>query len=384
MHILSVSLSKGRYAMHSLWSQTAKKPYFDRLNGDVDTDVLIIGGGLTGILCAYQLHQAKIPYLLVEAKDIGGGITKNTTAKVTAQHGLIYHKFIQKHGIDAALRYYNANADAVQRYRQLCATLDCDFQVQDAFVYTTDDVAKITDEVGAYRRMGVPADLVTDLPLPFPVVGAVKLPNQGQIHPLQFLYRLSEPLHIKEHTKVIELASHRAKTHRGTIRFKQAIVATHFPILNKHGGFFLKMYQHRSYVLALENAPNVGGMYIDAGTNGLSCIESRIRQNSAIMIYPEAHIWPYYTKIRDFPYPSFEYACRLNKPIFVLTNCYQKRRFSKKPKILTFVDGPFYPNPDLSKKEAAKELREIAYHTMCHRAAEHSTYEYIRYIKEEE
>ena len=73
----------------------------------------------------------------------------------------------------------------------------------------------------------------------------------------------------------------------------------------------------------------------------------------------------------------------MNKPIFVLTNCYQKRRFSKKPKILTYVDGPFYPNPDLGKKKAAKELRDIAYTTMCERAAIHSTYEYIRYIKEE-
>ena len=70
--------------------------------------------------------------------------------------------------------------------------------------------------------------------------------------------------------------------------------------------------------------------------------------------------------------------------MFVLTNCYQKRRFSKKPKILTFVDGPFYPNKELSPAEAAKELREIAYNTMCRRACEHSTYEYIRYVKEEE
>lgn len=116
----------------------------------------------------------------------------------------------------------------------------------------------------------------------------------------------------------------------------------------------------------------------------LSCIRTRVEEKNAIMIYPEAHIWPYYTKIRNFPYPSFEYATRLGKPIFVLTNCYQKRTFSKRPKILTFVDGPFYPNPDLSKKEAAKELRDIAYQTMCDRAAQHSTYEYIKYVKKDE
>ncbi len=116
----------------------------------------------------------------------------------------------------------------------------------------------------------------------------------------------------------------------------------------------------------------------------LGCIEYRIKHKNAIMIYPEAHIWPYYTGIRPFPYASFKYPAKHNAPIFVLTNCYQKRRFSKKPKILTFVDGPFYPNMELSQTDAAKELREIAYSTMCKRAKEHSTYEYIRYIKKEE
>ena len=136
----------------------------------------------------------------------------------------------------------------------------------------------------------------------------------------------------------------------------------------------------RAIVQALGAIP-LGGNLKEA-KQMLACVDQRIKENRAIMIYPEAHIWPYYTKIRDFPYPSFEYATRLKKPIFVLTNCYQKRRFSKRPKILTFVDGPFYPNPDLGKKEAAKELRDIAYHTMCERAAQHSTYEYIKYIKE--
>lgn len=116
----------------------------------------------------------------------------------------------------------------------------------------------------------------------------------------------------------------------------------------------------------------------------LNCINRRIMEENAIMIYPEAHIWPYYTKIRNFPCPSFEYASRLNKPIFILTNCYQKRRFFKKPKIVTYVDGPFYPNPNLNKKEAAMELRNIAYNTMCERVRENSTYEYIKYVRSSE
>ncbi|MBQ3001921.1 MAG: 1-acyl-sn-glycerol-3-phosphate acyltransferase [Bacilli bacterium] len=116
----------------------------------------------------------------------------------------------------------------------------------------------------------------------------------------------------------------------------------------------------------------------------MKCIEKRMEQKSSIMIFPEAHIWPYYTKIRNFKYQSFRYPSRLNKPIFVLTNCYQKRKWSKKPKILTYVDGPFYPDNTLSELEAAKKLRDIAYNVMTERTKKYSTYEYIKYIKKKD
>lgn len=115
----------------------------------------------------------------------------------------------------------------------------------------------------------------------------------------------------------------------------------------------------------------------------LHCVETRMKQGNAVIVYPEAHVWPYYTKIRPFDYQAFWYLSKQKKPMFVLTNCYQKRRFFKRPQIVTYADGPFYPNPDLSPKEAAKELRDIAFETLSKRTREHSTYEYIKYIKEE-
>ena len=125
------------------------------------------------------------------------------------------------------------------------------------------------------------------------------------------------------------------------------------------------------------------GVTMSENKKMLNCIDTRINQKKAIMIYPEAHIWPYYTKIRPFPYQSFKYPVKFNKPIFVLTNCYQKRKLSKKPKIITYVDGPFYPDINLTDTEAAKQLRQIAYNTMCERTRLNSTYEYIKYIKQE-
>ena len=106
--------------MNSLWTEISKKPNFNSLDGNIKTDVLIVGGGLTGILCAYMLHDAGIDYTLIEANEICSGITKNTTAKITVQHGLIYNKIIGKYGIKSAKLYYKANSNAVGHYKNLC------------------------------------------------------------------------------------------------------------------------------------------------------------------------------------------------------------------------------------------------------------------------
>lgn len=230
----------------------------------------MIGGGIAGILCAWSLKKAGVDSMLVESGRICGGVTKNTTAKLTAQHGLIYGRLVREFGLDTALRYLQANLEALERYRSLCRSIDYDFQEKDAFVYSLRDRTKLEEELDALRKLGYPAELSSTLPLPFPVAGAVKFPKQAQFHPLKFLSAVSEGLPIHEHTKVLELTPGGVVTDRGTISARNIIVATHFPFLNKHGSYFLKQYQHRSYVLALENAPDVGGMYVDEDEKGLS------------------------------------------------------------------------------------------------------------------
>lgn len=256
--------------MNSFWTTDINKPHFKSLNGDTKTDILIVGGGITGILCAYMLEKAHINYTLIEAKEICGGITKNTTAKVTVQHGLIYDKIIKKYGLETAKKYYTANNNALNKYRELCREFDCNFEDKDAFVYSINDINKIINEINAYNKMGVSAEFVKKTPLPFSVLGAVKLENQGQINPLELLYKISKNLNIKENTKLQNLLPHCAETDKGKINFKKAIITTHFPIINKHGSYFLKMYQHRSYVIAYENAQNVNGIYIDDNIKGFS------------------------------------------------------------------------------------------------------------------
>lgn len=256
--------------MQSVWTDSVNFPSFEQLKKDIRTDVLIIGGGITGLLCAYQLHQAGVDYVLVEADRICNGITKNTTAKITSQHGLIYHKLIQRFGVEKARMYLDANEAALREYRKLCKSIDCSFEAKNSYVYSLSRTHKIAKELTALRTLGFHAEYETQLPLPFSVDGAVKFKHQAQFNPLKFLFAIAKGLNIYEQTKVRELAPKLAITEHGKITAKNIIVTTHFPFLNKHGSYFLKMYQHRSYVIAYKNAPNVDGMYVDESLKGLS------------------------------------------------------------------------------------------------------------------
>ncbi len=256
--------------MASVWSETSELPRFEHLQEDISTDVLIIGGGMAGILCAYMLGQAGVNYVLVEANRIGNGITKNTTAKITVQHGLIFHKLMNKFGIEKTRMYLEANNIALEEYRNLCKNNECDFNEKDAFVYSVCDRKMIEQELKALDRIGFQAEFAEKLPLPFPSAVAVRFKKQAEFHPLKFISKISHGLNIYENTCVRELTEHTALTDNGKITANKMIVATHFPFINKHGSYFLKMYQHRSYVIALKNAPDVIGMYIDEAEKGMS------------------------------------------------------------------------------------------------------------------
>ncbi len=256
--------------MKSLWQNTAELPQFPRLDGDLKTDVLIIGGGLAGILCAWELHNAGINYALVEAGRICHGTTGNTTAKITSQHGLLYHRLVRMFGIEQAARYYQIQEAALARYRSLAETVPCGFETKDAYVYSVDHLAKLEKEMDDLLRIGAAAQFVEKPHLPFPVAGAIRFPGQAQFHPLQFAAAIAKDLRIYEHTPVRSFDGTGYHTDRGTITAEKVIAATHFPLFNKHGAYFLKQYQHRSYVLALEGAADVDGMYVDEAKDGLS------------------------------------------------------------------------------------------------------------------
>lgn len=256
--------------MNSIWSETIELPHFPALKEDIKTDVLIIGGGITGILCAYFLQKAGVNYVLVEGRQICSGVTKNTTAKITSQHGLLYHKLLERFNLEYARKYLEINQMAVEKYRQLCEGMDCDFEEKSSYVYTINNKEKLEKEMQALDKIGFQAVLNKTWELPFQTAGAVMFLDQAQFHPLKFIKNIVKDLHIYESTFVNELSPHRAKTQHSSIAYDKVIFATHFPIDNKHGMYFLKMYQHRSYVISLQNGPRLKGMYVDEADKGMS------------------------------------------------------------------------------------------------------------------
>ena len=256
--------------MKSVWQAAASLPSFPELERDIRTDVLIIGGGIAGILAAYRLKERGIDCVIAEKGRICSGVTGNTTAKITSQHGLIYAKLLKNIGAENARKYLLANENALKQYEKMSRKIDCDFENKDNFVYSLNDKKKLTDEILALDRIGFTADFVENIPLPIKTVGAVRFPKQAQFNVLKFLSAVTKDLKIFENTFVKEMVGTNAVTDRGKIFAKRVVAATHFPFINKHGLYSLKLYQHRSYVIALENAGDVSGMYVDENKKGMS------------------------------------------------------------------------------------------------------------------
>lgn len=253
--------------MASIWKDSLPVR-FPSLWGEVHTDVLIIGGGMAGLCCAHAFQEAGIPCIVVEQGRIASGNTLGTTAKVTAQHGLCYDRLLRRFGTEAAQAYLHGNLAAVESIAELAGRFDCDFSRSDHIVYSRAGVQQLETEALALEKLGYNASFRDKLPLPFPTSGGICFPDQGYFHPLKFLSGLSSDLTIYENTQVLSLTPRRAETEKGVIHFSKAVSATHFPLLNKRGLYFLKLYQQRAYALSLKDVAVPDGMYLEE--DGLS------------------------------------------------------------------------------------------------------------------
>ena len=254
--------------MSELWTEIPLLPLAPPLAQDLVTEVLVIGGGMAGVLCAHALQEKGIDCVLVEANRLGCGITKGTTAVLTAQHDTLYTDLIAQHGDEKARQYLHANLQAVQKFRTLSQKHPCDFEDMPSIAYSLHDEQKMRSEAAAVQALGFQAEFTTELPLPFAVAGAVRYPDMAQFHPLKFLYSIAARLKYYENTRVLKINDITAFTDKHKIIAQKIIVATHFPFINRYGLYPLKLYQMRSSVIAYQNAPQLRGTYVDIGAAG--------------------------------------------------------------------------------------------------------------------
>lgn len=258
--------------MESLWHSTVKIAERKPLPGDMAVDVAVIGAGMTGILTAYYLQKRGKHVIVLEAGRIAGGETGNTTAKITSQHGMCYQKLIRTLGKEKASLYARANEEAVKEYQNLIEQekLACHFESVPSYLYSTVEEEALKREAKVAQILGIPAQYTRELELPMAVRGAVCFREQAQFHPLEFLKGLSEKVTIYENTRVNAVKEHVVYTQRGKVCAGEIVFATHYPITNIPGFYFVRQHQERSYVLALSHTPQLKGMYYSVDKDGIS------------------------------------------------------------------------------------------------------------------
>lgn len=283
----------------SLWVETTPATEYPALQTGVEVDVAVIGAGIAGVMTAFLLKREGRRVALVDAGRILTGATGYTTAKITAGHNLVYAQLRKKFGEEGARTYAAANEAGLELIASLVGELgiECDFERKPNYVYadTESDRDKIRDEVDAARAAGLDASLVTEVPLPYPIVAAVRLENQAQFHPRKFLLALAETLpgdgsHVFEETRALGVGDGVVETSRGSLRARDVVVATQLPFLDR-GLFFAKAHPEMSYAVAarIDERRDPQGMYISTGSTTRSIRTARADDGLLIVLGGEGH-----------------------------------------------------------------------------------------------
>lgn len=263
----------------SLWQATEPGREHAPLTDDTTVEVLVAGGGITGLTTGLLLAEAGRRVAVVEARRLGAGATGGTTGKVTSQHGAIYHRLVEQHGEDVARTYGQANQAALGLVRALVARYGidaADLRTADAYVHTEreDLTEQLEHEAEVARGLGLPAEWTTSTDLPFPVAGAVRFADQARIHAIGYLHGLADAIaghpnaSVHEQTRVTGLTQRGGEvlvaTDRGVVIAGEVVLATLVPITDR-GLEFARVEPARTYGIAArlrDDGLLPGGMYL--------------------------------------------------------------------------------------------------------------------------
>lgn len=287
----------------SCWITSSGIPRFPKLTNSISVDVAIVGAGITGITTAYLLSGQGLKVALIDAGLIMNGTTGHTTAKITAQHDLVYSEFIAHFGQEQAKLYYEANREAMQFIRQTVRErqIACDYSEENAYIYTNSDeyVPQLQAEMKAYESLGIPGSYTEQTPLPFGVNAAVMMNDQARFNPVPYLTHLVDQI-VKQGGQIYELTA-AATVDKGKpasvvtnegykITCDHVVSCSHFPFYDGGGFYFARLHAERSYVLGITTGADYpGGMYISAEAPKRSIRLATVNGERLILIGGESH-----------------------------------------------------------------------------------------------
>ncbi|WP_030380246.1 MULTISPECIES: FAD-dependent oxidoreductase [unclassified Streptomyces] len=295
-------------ALHrSYWLETAPagEPGPPPADG-LTVDVAVVGGGIAGLSTAWELARDGHRVAVLEAGRLAAGVTGYTTAKLTAQHTLIYDKLRRTRDAEAARLYARSQYEAVRHAGEIAAELgiECEWEESAAYTFTrkAGRVDELRAEAEAAREAGLPAEFTTDTDLPFPVAGAVKVTDQAQFHPVKYLRALAEDIRrrggtLHENTRVTGLTEGEPcvlTTEAGTeVKAGAVVVATHYPVFDR-ALLFTRLSPRRELVIAApieaEAAPR--GMYITPDENTRSVRTAPYTDGKRLLVITGEHFTP--------------------------------------------------------------------------------------------
>jgi len=286
----------------SLWITTAPAPDRPRASTDHHADVAVIGGGIVGVTTALLLRRQGARGTLLEAGRICGGVTGHTTAKLSSLHGLSYATIAGKHGDEAARVYGEANEAGIERIAAFAEELDidCELRRKANLTYTEEEGQRspVEQEAEVAARVGLPASLVEETDLPYPVSAAVRFEDQADFHPRRYLLGLAEAL-VAEGGEVFERSPVESVDQGSpcrvcvrdgaTVSATRVVVATHMPLLDR-GLWFARVHPERSYVVAGRTpGPLLADMYLSAESPAKSIRVARVDGEDWLLVGGEGH-----------------------------------------------------------------------------------------------
>ena len=246
----------------SIWLKGIKTKLLPQLKENITTDVLIIGGGITGITTAFYLKDTKLNIIIIDSNKIAHGTTAKTTGKLTYLQDSLLNKIKNNYGYNATTNYINSQKDAINLVKNniLEYNIKCNFESNSSYIFTDkeQDVSKIATTAKILSKAKIDYKLSKNIPIKYPCKYSLKVNDTAVFNPVKYILGLKEVLlkqkniHIYEKTKAIDMYKddefYIVKTEKYAIRTKKVVLACHYPFFLTPGLFPFKTYLEKSFV----------------------------------------------------------------------------------------------------------------------------------------